>query len=87
MYAVDLQVQLWLTALEKAEERKKVDDKLLDFSLLLNAVMLDSFTLVLPQIFTTPNATQAKETLKEQLTKKQMRERERIRMIGRMIKN
>ena len=49
-YSIDIRVQLWLVLLESLEDRERVNDKVLDFLLVGNAILLDGLTTILPSI-------------------------------------
>ena len=54
LYTVDSRTQLWASYLRRAEDREYVSDQTIDFSSVLNDVLLEQFHVNLPAIFTSP---------------------------------
>ena len=64
LYSIDIRVQLWLDLLESAVDRERVNDKVLDFTSVGSAILLDGLSTILPSIFipkTTGKLDQAEE--------------------------
>ena len=61
LYTVDNRTQLWASYLRRAEDREYVSDQILDFSSVMNEVLLGQFHVNLPATFTSPKNTRDDE--------------------------
>ena len=78
MYAVDNRVQLWFRYLRRATDREDINDSIINFTSIINKVVLDQFHLVLPPTFTISKAKTSKME-EQQLTKKQKRDNKKLK--------
>jgi hypothetical protein len=70
LYTVDNRTQLWASYLRRAEDREDVNDQILDFTLVMNEVLLGQFHVNLPATFTSPKNTRDDDEDDEQRKKK-----------------
>ena len=69
MFAVDNRIQLWFGYLRRASDREDVSDAIINFTLIMNEVVLDQFHVVLPPTFTLSKTKEVEEDV-QPITKK-----------------
>ena len=63
MFSVDSRTQIWFSYLRRAKDREDVNDEIINFSSIINEVVLDQFRVVLPPNFAMDKVKEDEETL------------------------
>ena len=75
MFSVDSQTQIWFNYLQRAKDCEHVNDEVINFSTIINEVVLDQFHVVLPPNFALTK-TKVDEEILQPITKKSKKNKE-----------